>query len=166
MLLEQIYLLFVCTIYTTQRRHTFGIMVAGRTETRKTTFVKSYWAITLNTKTRLRKLVPSMEFQRGIPLDIFNSIKPRVGNLYILTTLLVKELILLCKCWTKNITSVTLERVPNYFVLFPNTFFGKFRFFVRNFCSFSAKLGGFKDLVWYKRNFFKKSGHLADFVEI
>ena len=88
-------------MYTTQLRHPFGMMVAGGTKTGKTTFVKkllSYVDIMIDnppenivyfyseyqdTFTEIKQLVPSIEFNQGIPLDIFDSINPKVRNLYI-----------------------------------------------------------------------------------
>ena len=107
-------------MYSLQLTHPFGLLISGGTKTGKITFVKKllgnvqvmidlppenikyFYSEYQDTFAEIKSLVPGIEFIEGVPDTIFNSINPKIRNLYIFDDMMGERNAVIAKLFTKK----------------------------------------------------------------
>ena len=111
-------------MYSLQLTHPFGLLISGGTKTGKITFVKKllgnvqvmidlppenikyFYSEYQDTFAEIKSLVPGIEFIEGVPDTIFNSINPKIRNLYIFDDMMGERNAVIAKLFTKKLIMV------------------------------------------------------------
>ena len=115
-------------MYSLQLTHPFGLLVSGGTKTGKTTFVKKllgnvqvmidpppenieyFYSEYQDTFAEIKSLVPNIEFIKGVPDVIFDSINPKTRNLYIFDDMMGERDLVIAKIIYKKVSSWQSQR--------------------------------------------------------
>ena len=120
-------ILLSLVMYSLQLRHPFGLLVSGGTKTGKTTFVKKllsnaqvidpppenikyFYSEYQDTFAETKSLVPNIEFIEGVLDVIFDSINPKMRNLYIFDDMMGERDSVVAKLFTKKVSSRESQR--------------------------------------------------------
>ena len=107
-------------MYLLQLTHPFGLLISGGTKTGKTTFVKQlltnaqimidpspenivyFYSEYQDTFSEIEQVVPGIQFIQGVPDSIFDSINPKMRNLYIFDDMMGEKDAIIAKLFTKK----------------------------------------------------------------
>ena len=107
-------------MYSLQLTHPFGLLISSGTKTEKTTFVKQlltnaqimidpspenivyFYSEYQDTFSEREQVVPGIQFIQGVPDSIFDSINPKMRNLYIFDDMIGEKDAIIARLFTKK----------------------------------------------------------------